>query len=75
MRTGKSFQLPGCGRAFGGLTGFDRHRIKTSRAAVDVEYDSRCATDAELTADGFHQDERGVWRQATDGFDWASEAV
>jgi hypothetical protein len=46
-----------CGRRFTGLRGFDDHRI-TLRG---VEYDWRCATDAELEAKGYAQDARGWW--------------
>ena len=40
-----------CGRTFGGLRGFDAHRINTTgKPGYDSEYDWRCATDPELEA-------------------------
>ncbi len=57
-------ECSGCGRTFGGLSGFDRHRITTTgQPGRDPEYDWRCATDAELEARGLHRDDRGWWRQ------------
>jgi hypothetical protein len=44
---------------FGGLSGFDLHRMDPSRNP----YDWRCATDAELEAKGMHLSARGWWVQ------------
>ena len=47
---------------FGGLTGFDMHRVNTTRQdGYDPEYDWRCATDEELRAAGLMLTRRGVW--------------
>jgi hypothetical protein len=51
-----------CGRTFGGLSGFDRHRINTTgQPGYDVEYDWRCATDDELEGFGVAHTAKGVW--------------
>jgi hypothetical protein len=51
-----------CGRRFGGLSGFDRHKITTTgQEGYDPEYDWRCATDAELADRGLTLDGRGWW--------------
>lgn len=46
-----------CGRTFGGLYGFDLHRMDT----VKDPYDWRCATDAELGERGLHLSPKGWW--------------
>lgn len=46
-----------CSRTFGGLSGFDRHRISVEWP----EYDWQCATDVELADRGLVQDGRGWW--------------
>lgn len=54
--------LGGCGRVFGGLTGFDKHRVTTTgEEGYDPEYDWRCATEAELLARGLHASSKGWW--------------
>jgi hypothetical protein len=51
-----------CGRIFGGLTGFDRHKFTTTgQPGYDSEFDWRCATDAELVSLGVAQDQQGWW--------------
>ena len=50
---------PSCDRTFGGITGFDLHRMDV----VKDPYDWRCGTDAELRTVGLHRDGRGWWRQ------------
>ena len=52
-----------CGRRFGGLRGFDDHRVMLRGA----EYDWRCSTDEELAATGYAQDPRGTWRDYSRG--------
>lgn len=47
-----------CQRRFGGLTGFDAHRMDVNKNP----YDWRCATDAELASKGYEQDARGTWK-------------
>jgi len=53
-----------CGRTFGGLRGFDRHRVNATGAdGYDPDYDWRCATDAELRAAGYEPTgPLGVWK-------------
>ena len=46
-----------CGRVFGGLSGFDLHRMDQDRDP----YNWRCATDAELTERGLHLSAKGWW--------------
>jgi hypothetical protein len=46
-----------CGRTFGGLSGFDAHRMDS----VKDPYDWRCATDAELKAKCIRLSGRGWW--------------
>lgn len=48
-----------CGRAFGGLTGFEKHR---TGAYTDTppDYGRRCRSDEEMTASGYHE-ANGVW--------------
>ena len=58
MTCARGFECAECGRHFGGLSGFDAHRIGLRSA----EYDWRCSTDAELAARGLHQ-VNGVWVQ------------
>jgi hypothetical protein len=53
----RGFECAECGLHFGGLSGFDAHRI----ALRGVEYDWRCGTPAELVARGLRQDARGFW--------------
>ena len=48
-----------CGRTFGGLSGFDAHRM----AVITDPYDWRCATDAELEARNLHLLAKGWWIQ------------
>jgi len=50
-------QCSECGRTFGGLSGFDAHRMDV----VKDPYDWRCATDAELEVKGMRLTERGWW--------------
>ena len=50
-------QCAECGRTFGGLFGFDAHRMDV----VKDPYDWRCATDAELEVKGMRLTERGWW--------------
>ena len=51
-----------CGATFGGIEGFDRHKVNmTGQDGYDPEYDWRCATEFELRAKGMHQDGRGWW--------------
>jgi hypothetical protein len=64
-----------CDRTFGGLSGFDRHRIVTTgQDGCDSEYDWRCATDAELVARGLVQDARGWWLRQ-DGYSGLREST
>jgi hypothetical protein len=46
-----------CGRVFGGLSGFDLHRMGQARDP----YDWRCATDDELQAKGLSLSANGWW--------------
>jgi hypothetical protein len=46
-----------CGRTFGGLYGFDLHRMDQTRDP----YDWRCADDAELGDRGLHLSAKGWW--------------
>lgn len=46
-----------CGRVFGGLSGFDLHRMDQARDP----FDWRCATDAELHARGLSLSAKGWW--------------
>jgi hypothetical protein len=51
-----------CQRVFGGLSGFDRHKITaTGTSGYDGEFDWRCGTDSELAERGLSQDPRGWW--------------
>lgn len=59
----------GCGRRFGGLTGFDAHLIpehedgsRHDRLCRCSDWDYRCVTDAELRTKGYSPDSRGWWR-------------
>jgi hypothetical protein len=54
-----------CHRTFGGLRGFDRHKVTTTgQPGYDTEHDFRCATDDELRDRGYLPDHRGWWRSA-----------
>ncbi len=60
----------GCGRLFGGLSGFDVHLVREhadgSRHANHCrcsDWWPRCSSDAELLALGLEPDERGRWRK------------
>jgi hypothetical protein len=46
-----------CGRVYGGLSGFDLHRMDQARDP----YDWRCATEAELQAKGLSLSAKGWW--------------
>lgn len=46
-----------CGRTFGGLSGFDLHRVGVTKDP----YDWRCATDAELVGRGLSLSGKGWW--------------
>ena len=48
-----------CGRVFGGLSGFDAHRVDV----VTDPYDWRCATDAELATRSIRRSARRWWIQ------------
>ena len=50
-------ECAGCGSGFGGLTLFDKHR-------VGQPGERRCLTADEITARGWHQDDRGLWKAA-----------
>jgi hypothetical protein len=63
MTCARGYECAECGLHFGGLSGFDAHRI-TLRG---VEYDWRCVTDAELLDRGLRQDDRGFWVRSVDG--------
>jgi hypothetical protein len=53
---------------FGGLEGFDRHRINaTGEPGYDDGYDWRCATDPELEGRGLHRSGKGWWVRAVEG--------
>ena len=58
-----------CGKDFGGVRGFDRHRV----GSFDHEYDDdhphgrRCLTDEELLAQGFYINSFGRWSQPENG--------
>lgn len=59
---GGSCECSGCGRVFGGIDGFERHRITmTGVHGFDADFDWRCGDDAELAARGLRQDLRGRW--------------
>lgn len=58
MTWGRGYECAECDRHFGGLSGFDAHRISLRSA----ENDRRCAPDAELEARGLHQVD-GMWVQ------------
>jgi hypothetical protein len=57
-----------CGRLFGGLRGFDLHHINMAgQPGHENEYDTRCATGAELEARGMRLSRIGWWIR-TDGY-------
>jgi len=64
MSCGHGCECAVCRRHFGGLSGFDAHKVNTTgQPGGDPEYDFRCGTDAELTARGLHVDSKGFWVQ------------
>lgn len=55
-----SCQCRACGRDFGGITAFDRHRVgKYTRKGPD--YGRRCLTEEEMLAAGLWITSRGTW--------------
>lgn len=51
-----------CGRTFGGIEGFDTHRINMSgKPGFDPEYDWRCANEGEMQSRGLHLSPKGWW--------------
>jgi hypothetical protein len=60
----RGFECTECHRHFGGLSGFDAHRINTTgQPGYDASYDWTCASDQQLQARGLRQDGRGLWIQ------------
>lgn len=61
--SGQLCQCAKCGQTFGGLSGFDRHRIGSYADPGQWQGTRHCMTAAELHAAGLSQDDRGIWRQ------------
>jgi hypothetical protein len=67
MTCARGYECAECGRHFGGLSGFDAHRITTTgQPDADPSYDWRCGSDAELVARRLRQDDRGFWVRPLD---------
>jgi len=47
-----------CGKVFGSITGFDKHRV----GRYSFDNTRRCLSDKELIAKGLHKNPDGVWR-------------
>jgi hypothetical protein len=57
-----------CGKDFGSLRAFERHRVGDHARNWSLDYPSgrRCLTEHELEAAGFCQNRRGEWTIARD---------
>jgi hypothetical protein len=59
---GTPWSCSACGKIFGGLTGFEAHRVG-KYLDRHPDYGRRCLTPDEFRAKGYAQDVRGVWRE------------
>jgi hypothetical protein len=55
---------PSCGLGFGGVTAFDRHRIRVPSPLDPDPPTNRCASAVEMAGRGLAPDDLGVWHQA-----------
>jgi hypothetical protein len=61
-----------CGKTFGGLTGFDAHRVG-KHTSTGPHYGRRCLSDDELSSKGY-RNIKGLWRSERGDFHWRDNA-